>query len=223
MDRGLVSSSKSKAVRDLISGREAEMSRLEMKMLEIDYEADSDISQHWHCIGRSLRPTKRRKHNNTNEDTILLTTKLLEEQEPIHQRVLFLRRANQLSRAFIAAVHKVPDEVLSLIFREYVDMNLSVWDLVDVCAKWQDAAFGTPHLWSTINITWRRFRGDNERIYHYRRSHLCSEQSYLKTILGRCGSVPLDVTLDYRLDQSDPEEVLDCIKVLNSPTIINRT
>ncbi|PVF95746.1 hypothetical protein CPB86DRAFT_799479 [Serendipita vermifera] len=132
MDRRLVSDSKLKSIRGLVSEREVEISLLEAKILEMDHEADQDIPQRWYCTGRPLRLTQKRKEHwmdETTDHVAIRTAKLLEEQEPVYQKLRSLKRANQLSRASIASVRKIPNEVLSLIFQEYVDMGHSVWAL----------------------------------------------------------------------------------------------
>ncbi|PVF95744.1 hypothetical protein CPB86DRAFT_563116 [Serendipita vermifera] len=213
-----------KTVHNLISERDAEITRLEREMLKMDYEADQDISQHWDCMSRSLRPTRSRKEvwmSDTNDYVVVRTTRLLEEQEPVQQKLLTLRRANQLSRATVASVRKIPNEVLSLIFQNYVDMDFSVWDLVDVCEQWKHVAFALPHLWSTIRITRISDHREDKR-YHYRRSHLCDDPSRLKTILDRCGSVSLDVTIECYGDQDYVGGILACLKILNNSNVISR-
>ncbi|PVF93963.1 hypothetical protein CPB86DRAFT_818381 [Serendipita vermifera] len=134
----------------------------------------------------------------------------------------FPRRANQLSRACIPGISKLPNELLSLIFQDYVDMDCSVWDLVDVCQRWHRVGFATPHLWSTIKMIGGSYQAKSRERCHEGRIHVCYEFSYFSTILNRCGSAPLDIVVEHPNSQGEIEETLACIKFINSPTVISQ-
>jgi hypothetical protein len=216
---------KSRTVQELISERNKEIELLESKILEMDYNADQDIYQYSECAGR-LRPLhgrQKRQTNDTGDYTIARTSKLLEEQDTIQQKIRSIQRANQLSRASIAGINKMPNEVLGLIFREYVDPDQSVWSLVDVCPQWRDVIYTTPHLWSSITLTWDHGAGNEETRSCRGRSHVCYHHNHFKTILDRSGSVILDVIIEYkRISSQDVQEILKTLELLNSPSISNR-
>ncbi|CAG8690457.1 297_t:CDS:2, partial [Acaulospora colombiana] len=218
----------SRAVRELVSKREAEIQALEARILRMDYEADQDMYQLQERPARSLRKLQSREMRRMGEIekyVVSRTALLLEQQEPMRQRIICLRRANELSKASIAGMNKTPSEVISLIFREYIDSNHSVWDLVGVCKHWRHLAFGTPHLWKFITITSPQldFERDLEVIFRKGQRHVCYRHSQFMKILDRCGSVALDIVIEWQLFWGKQfDEIVKCLKLLTHPSIMNR-
>jgi hypothetical protein len=116
-------------------------------------------------------------------------------------------------------VNRLPAEMLSEIFRYYVESNMCPWTLVKVCKRWQETALRTPHLWGNIVFTnddalinnadcWivdgrRQFSRDNQQ--------LCLNLSQVKAALTRSGVLPLEVAIqhfDDQLPNSDIESVI---------------
>ncbi|PVF95747.1 hypothetical protein CPB86DRAFT_875483 [Serendipita vermifera] len=217
---------KSSAVREVISKRETEIEILEEKMLQMDYEADQDMHQHRERSGCSLRRLHSREDRwmqMTEEYVASRTALLLEQQDPIRQTIASLRRANELSKASIAGINKTPSEVLSLIFQEYIENDNSVWDLVGVCRHWRHLAFATPHLWRFIKITSLQLDADLHVVFQTGRRHVCYQQTQLMKIMDRCGSVLLDIVVEWHLFwENQFEEIIKCLNLLTAPSTMNR-
>ncbi|PVF95743.1 hypothetical protein CPB86DRAFT_787755 [Serendipita vermifera] len=219
---------KSKAILKLISAREREIELIKAEIYEMDYKADQDIYQRWECADRFLRPLRGRQVNPMGEVedyTIFRTARLLEEQDPIFRQIRSLRRANTLSRASIAGMNKIPEEVLGLIFQEFVGMNHSVWRLVDVCQRWKHLALATPQLWSSITIACDHYARyyQSKRYSHHGRSHPCRDLDQLKLCLDRSGSVALDIILEHESTWGKPcGQMTECLRFLNGPDVIIR-
>jgi hypothetical protein len=224
---------KRQVIRDIISDRGKEIQRLKAKLKELDERADEDIRGRQDHEAKQLRELQDRisKIEKETQDYVKArTAKLRQEQKPINKIILSLERANELSEASISAIGKTPDEILSLIFREYIGMDYSIWNLVRVTPHWKQVAFATPHLWSAIAIRdhWggcREVKEDNSTHRYYGRRHVCSETSQMEAILDRCGTVPLDVSIHvYRSyhKSDDIAGLTSCLRLLNSPPIIKR-
>jgi hypothetical protein len=223
-----------KVVWDLISEREAEIESLRLKLKEMDQTADEDICEHWEREARQLRPLLDKIDKIKKDTENLITTRtatLLEDQDPVNEKIRSLRRANELSKASIAAIGQTPSEILSLIFREYIEMDCSVWDLVPVSQHWRRVALATPHLWNALTITScriyydREFKDNGKTYLSHGRRHICKDLARFRDILDRCGTVSLDVCLTssfYKEEDSAIEKVVACLKLLNSSSIIKR-
>ncbi|PVF95722.1 hypothetical protein CPB86DRAFT_562477 [Serendipita vermifera] len=224
---------KQKAIRDLISKREKEIESLEAKRMKLEQAADDDIYAQREREARQLRQLvdKIKKIKKDTEQFVKTrTTKLRQDKEPLNQKIVKLSRANQLSRASIAGIAKTPNEILSLIFREYIEMDYSVWDLVLVSEQWKQVAFATPHLWSAVTIRDNSIYFREQEFKHNRtvnrysgRRHVCSEPTQLNTILDRCGTVFLDVSIKCATwRHNNMEDMIACLNVINSPDISRR-
>ncbi|KAK7043000.1 hypothetical protein VNI00_008738 [Paramarasmius palmivorus] len=106
-------------------------------------------------------------------------------------------------RSLLSPIHRLPQELLTLIFESICDMNElhpsrapSAMVLSSVCGRWRELAMSTPSLWSSIRIscsTW----DDNT----------CESLVYLTRIfLERSRSYPLKLDLDFILFHFEYEE-----------------
>jgi hypothetical protein len=128
----------------------------------------------------------------------------------------------------------LPNEILSLIFQYYVGMKLPVWHLVQVSRKWEDIAFSTPSLWSSILVLNNRlansrveeFMHGSEPEYYYEPEgsrQACFEPSHISKAISRSGACLLDI--DIRLDVMSSQEAafLDfTLDMLMKPSISAR-
>ncbi|KAG8807812.1 hypothetical protein FRC17_004257 [Serendipita sp. 399] len=74
-------------------------------------------------------------------------------EEPLQERLNQLGRSIALNRYLLVPVARIPVDVLSLIFQEYVSMECSAWILVLVCEHWKATALSTASLWGQICIS----------------------------------------------------------------------
>jgi hypothetical protein len=128
-----------------------------------------------------------------------------QEQEPSDANLTLLRRTITFLKASIAPIKSTPNEVLDLIFQQYIAMNHSVWDLVEVSEQWKHIAFATPSLWNFLIITdppraeLSSSYNDHDGNVHYfqGRAHVVRTESSLKRLLSLSGGVPLHLAIDY--------------------------
>ncbi|PVF95720.1 hypothetical protein CPB86DRAFT_875460 [Serendipita vermifera] len=212
---------------ELVSEREAEIELLEEIMWDMDYKADDDIQRYQERADRYAKSRRCQKPRpmTPRQYTLFRMTQLLEERDQISQEIYSLRQANRVARAFAIGLRKTPDEILSLIFREYVEMDLSVWFLIDVCPHWKHVAFATPHLWSAIKIEPYFGYGRPESTELRRsnsRAQLCYTEFEFKRLLDMSGRVALDVGVHNSSWHRDIQEMMKCLKLLNTTTVISR-
>ncbi|KAG7087841.1 hypothetical protein E1B28_013779 [Marasmius oreades] len=115
-------------------------------------------------------------------------------------------------------VHRVPPEVLSLIFTFAVDSNyfgrrkfprrVEASSLTKICSRWRSIALETPEIWARISIRDDFFSS----VYATR-----VEQGRLKLCIGRANSFPLSVRLDIEAAVSTD------INVIHRPNIEGHT
>ncbi|PVF92886.1 hypothetical protein CPB86DRAFT_790690 [Serendipita vermifera] len=113
-------------------------------------------------------------------------------------------------------IASIPDEILSLVFQHYVEMGLSVWDLIPVSRRWERVAFSTRSLWSSISIRNHYLEADlielvyhNETEYYDRLEeswHVCLEQSHFSKAMARAGECLLSIELLFNI--TSQEELL---------------
>ncbi|PVF95721.1 hypothetical protein CPB86DRAFT_562471 [Serendipita vermifera] len=212
------------------SEREAKIKSLEKIMLDMDYRADYDILCYRDKTVQRAEPRRREKDKlmTPEEYTLLRTTQLLEERDRVSQQLSSLKRVSQVSSAFAIGIRKIPDEILDLIFREYVEMDLSPWALIDVCTHWRNVAFATPHLWNSIRLerddhdsSYARWRNGETGCYTSRTQPCRSELEFMR-LLEMSGTLALDVVIQYLGYNSEVGEAIACLRLLNAPIVINR-
>jgi hypothetical protein len=128
--------------------------------------------------------------------------------------------AQEIPSSMLYNTFPLPNELIGLIFQEYIGMNLSVWDLTLVCKTWRRTAFATPSLWNHIELvifhpskmTEASFRSHYGNYYQGRR-HVCFDHDCLRSVIARTGSIPLDVGIKYDINPQDSS-----ISVSNDPS-----
>ncbi|KAG8820700.1 hypothetical protein FRC17_010071 [Serendipita sp. 399] len=119
----------------------------------------------------------------------------IEAQLKATERLLF----DQL--ASTSPVHRVPTEVLCIVFRIHaLDHAQSAWPLMHICRAWRLAALTTPILWSRIMLT-RPERGYAVKNIEHRTSEgyeICSTPGQVIRALRRAGATPLDLWINFR-------------------------
>jgi hypothetical protein len=129
------------------------------------------------------------------------------------------------SKAYLARVRALPQEVLSLVFLFYTeDPSQSPWTLMQVTRTWRATALCTRAIWTRIMIAaviWKE--QGQER--HYEGREVCVNQQQLGRALRRAGNSPLDILVD--CDQGflggrcaskrDAREFDEMVSMLSSP------
>ncbi|CAG8752299.1 13781_t:CDS:1, partial [Acaulospora colombiana] len=139
-------------------------------------------------------------------------------------------RANEVLKASATAIGKIPNEILSEIFRCYVEMNSPVWTLIKVSTHWRHIALSLPYLWNVLTITdflngrgYERFEYCGDIFYCDGRTHACTRPSELRDIVDRCGTLPLDVSIQcYTLHYATILNITSCIDLLSTRSIMER-
>ncbi|KAJ7939346.1 hypothetical protein B0H13DRAFT_1941122 [Mycena leptocephala] len=100
-----------------------------------------------------------------------------------------------------SALHRVPPEILSQIFRSTlphartqsaVTVTTAPWRLALVCRHWRNCALGDGYLWSLIHVDMTIPLGCSDTITHY------YPLPALEVQLQRSANVPLDVMFEWR-------------------------
>ncbi|KAG8806424.1 hypothetical protein FRC17_004998 [Serendipita sp. 399] len=68
-------------------------------------------------------------------------------EKPAQERLEELGRGIALTRCLLSPIAKIPVDVLTLVFQEFVSMGHSAWILVQVCEYWRATALSTASLW----------------------------------------------------------------------------
>ncbi|PVF99181.1 hypothetical protein CPB86DRAFT_796762 [Serendipita vermifera] len=147
---------KQQVVRNIILEREREIQSLEAKLKDLEQARDNDISQKQASASQKMKELQTQMDKIAEDVDAYIEarkTEMHREQGPIDERIETLKRENEASRASIAPIGRDPNEILVLIFRQYVDLNLPVWDLAEISSYWRDVALNTPHLWNVLEIT----------------------------------------------------------------------
>ncbi|PVF95727.1 hypothetical protein CPB86DRAFT_827706 [Serendipita vermifera] len=132
----------------------------------------------------------------------------------------------------MTSMESIPNEILSFIFEKYIELRLSVWNLITVSQRWNLVAFSTPQLWDTLVVlpssdfmASKRIFYDKSGVknYYSGNKHLCHEESQLRRCLSRCGEVTLDV--EFRCTKASVEDnnkLATCLKILIGTPISGR-
>jgi F-box-like len=102
----------------------------------------------------------------------------------------------------VGPIQTLPTELLSEIFRYYVDSNGSPWHLVKVSRTWKQIAMMTPHLWYHIMVI-----DDTRPAYPYLvvdgtiqycpgNIQVCDDSTQLLASIQRSGMLPLNIIIN---------------------------
>jgi hypothetical protein len=195
------------SIRELVSRREAEIRKLEEDLKVMEDSSKQDI--------RELRTTSEQRISELYaqiDQQRKLTVKMVDdreaslvnEQKPVKEIILALKRRNDVALASTAPIGNLPNETLGLIFSEFVAMDSSPWKLVQVSERWKQIAFGTPSLWSQIVISYKSwiswydtFRDGAKTIYYRGSAQLCFSKDEVRNALARSRSCPLDIKVSW--------------------------
>ncbi|PVF95725.1 hypothetical protein CPB86DRAFT_787735 [Serendipita vermifera] len=126
-------------------------------------------------------------------------------------------------------MEKVPNEVLGMIFHEYTNADLPVWDLVCVSKRWRQVAFRTPSLWNRLLIApsfheQRRVwcQQDNMFNSYLGNRHVCLDEMDLDRFTGRCKGTLLDVRIYSGMLDWAYMSAIECLKRLMQPSVVER-
>ncbi|PVF92118.1 hypothetical protein CPB86DRAFT_791489, partial [Serendipita vermifera] len=216
-------STKWKGVDDIVSRNEAEIQSLEENIRSIQDHEERDIAN-WRGFAdkriKSLQVMIERIESNTNHLVETRQSMSRYEADPIAERIKSLKRRNELHRAFAAPIAKLPNEVLGLIFEEFVDMDLCIWPLTKVSERWRRIAFSTFSIWTKILLKsstgfCNTFEDGAEKRHFSGAQHVCFNDQDLSEAILRAGACSLDVSIDYESWQSDGHnEFIASLKVL---------
>jgi hypothetical protein len=201
----------------IISRREAEISSLQERVIELEHDQEEeaetiegDIKRRIKDLEKQLKATTREREKKLKDSQ----TAHLKCKGPIIERIEELQQLNDHDRSLIAPIRKLPAELLGYVFQHHVDLDNSPWVLTFVSKSWRHTAITTPALWvhlSLFSVEHRRRRGPyNPKMwqinghgwYSKGRRVVCHNLSELNTIVSRAGSLPLDIHVAYRNDNA---------------------
>ena len=135
-----------------------------------------------------------------------------EEEERANIEVRRIRATREFERLLqerlgvgptqVGPIRKLPIELLSYIFRYYVDSDMSPWRLAKVCKDWMRTALATPYLWRYILIkpvpplSSQEWIVDGKKRISHGNMQLCRTITQLRKALLRSGAVPLHIKVD---------------------------
>jgi F-box-like len=97
------------------------------------------------------------------------------------------------SKAYLARIRTLPQEILGLIFHFYIsDQVQSPWVLMQVTRAWRATALATRSLWARIRITspaWQKAGASRRKDGR----EMCGTKAQLYRALRRAGNAPLDI------------------------------
>ena len=200
-------------IEGIISRRETEISALQERVIELENvqeeEADvieKDIKRRIKDLEKQIKATTRERAKKLKE----LKIAHLKRKRPIIERIDELQQLNHYDRSLIAPIRKLPAELLGYIFQHHIDLDNSPWVLTLVSRSWRHTAMTTPSLWVHLllfSAEYRRehqpddlavWRIDKRSWYSIGRRVVCHNLREVNVIVGRAGSLPLDVSISYR-------------------------
>jgi hypothetical protein len=175
-------------------------------------KAEEDINRRIKDIENQLKATRKERSKNLKELAIAYLT----QNGPIIERIEELQQLNDHDRSLIAPIRKLPAELLGYVFQHHVDLDHSPWVLILVSRSWRHTAMTTPSLWVhllLVSVEHRKrvglrnggltaWRIGRQRLYSKGRRVVCHDPGELNTIVSRTGSLPLDIHIAYRNDNT---------------------
>ncbi|PVF97887.1 hypothetical protein CPB86DRAFT_873808 [Serendipita vermifera] len=192
----------------LVRRREAEIKRLEGIIKDMQNESDEIIADLRHGAAEEITKLEELiKQVKSNTDNLVSEQEetLRKKVGPIYQDIGRIRRENDLALAWISPIGKLPNEILSLIFQFYVEMNQSVYGLIQVSERWKQIALSTVSLWSRILIlsgrysrtAYTKFVDGTHKRYYSDSKHVCFNGGDLIKASSRAGVCPLEISIVY--------------------------
>jgi len=140
------------------------------------------------------------------------------ESLPTAREVVHVRRVSQSPQRG-AAVHRMPPEILGIIFENCLDVQASSRAVLSepplllgrVCSYWRSVALSTPRLWTSLSLRFLETNIDRSR-------DGIKVATAVETWLHRSHPAPLSIAFtDNRIFQKDTEDVvirlLSCIRM----------
>ena len=93
--------------------------------------------------------------------------------------------------------HILPDELMAEIFDWHMLMGGRLTTMLLICKRWSMVAYSSPRLWARISVTNHAFRPRR-----LRGSILCADLDYLRLVLSRSRSCPLELELSFSSNAS---------------------
>jgi hypothetical protein len=222
-----------KAIKDSVSRNESEIQNLEASIIDIQKHENTDVDAWREFEAQQIeRLQKEIDGIKSNTDHLVNTRKSMSqyEQDPIEEKIKSLKRKNELLLATIAPISKLPSELLSLIFEEFVLMDQSIWPLTNVSSRWKQVAFGTHSIWSRILLMKRdqygaysEFRDEGDIKYYKGSSHVCFDDQDFSEAILRAGACPLELSIDYDSWRNDGHnDFVSSLKVAMKKGVANR-
>ncbi|PVF92885.1 hypothetical protein CPB86DRAFT_145772 [Serendipita vermifera] len=132
-----------------------------------------------------------------NEGTDAKTAPRIETRQ-VESRI----EVTELSICPTPVIDTLPNEIVALIFQEYVDSGEYLEDLLGISNRWDQIALHTPCLWTKILIENLHSRNycpaplPGERIFRLG-ALVCFRAEDVKVALSRSGTCPLDIVIFY--------------------------
>jgi hypothetical protein len=140
------------------------------------------------------------------------------------------KRGNTIQVLSSIPIEKLPDEILGLIFEEYINMGYDTVDLAGVSKRWDQVVLHTPSLWGRIRIENFRCYGvhegflvGEELIDYYENFEICYCEKDLRNAFSRSGTCPLDIVISYGRDYASFDiDFMEALQLLSkSPLAAN--
>ena len=110
----------------------------------------------------------------------------------------------------------LPYELMAEIFDWHMLMGGRLADTLLVCKWWTKVAHTSPRLWARITLTNLPLRGP-----YLRGSVVCSDHDYLRLVLSRSRSHPLQLELVFRFDVSPHDICRSPLSLIHGPQAAN--
>ncbi|KIM23474.1 hypothetical protein M408DRAFT_27820 [Serendipita vermifera MAFF 305830] len=107
-----------------------------------------------------------------------------------------VKEAMLMNMSKIAPIHRIPPEILSIVFNIHTQENLkSPWVLMQVSRAWRAVALLTKSLWSRILLAPTSWYQQPDYRYLYSGREVCTNELHLCLALKRAGSYTLDLKI----------------------------
>ena len=131
-----------------------------------------------------------------------------------------MREETEGARYELAVVHSpillLPYELMAEIFDWHMLMGGRLAARLLVCKQWTMVAYTSPRLWARITITNLPFRSP-----YLRGSVVCTHHDYLRLVLSRSRSHPLQLELSFRFDMLTPGSCRSSSSFIHGPQATN--
>jgi hypothetical protein len=195
-------------LQEIVRRREDEIKRLKRIKADMKSEYQNLIDDLHRVEAEEISKLEERIQSIKSSTAALVadhSATLEREIKPINDGIANLRRQNDLILASVSPIGKLPNEILGLIFQAYVDMNYSVYILMQVSERWKHIASRTYSLWAKILVLsdkqirrpYEKFVDGTYKGYYTGSKHVCFDGDGLFKLASRAGVYPLEISIVY--------------------------